>query len=80
MNPLDPNVQSVEAVAQALGDLCDEVVLVGGCAARLLCTSPSAMPPRVTFDVDVVAEVAALADYYALEKRFEQRGFKRDVS
>ena len=80
MNPLDPNVQSVEAVAQALGDLCDEVVLVGGCAAGLLCTSPSAMPPRVTFDVDVVAEVAALADYYALEKQFEQRGFKRDVS
>ena len=73
-------MQSVEAVAQALGDLCDEVVLVGGCAAGLLCTSPSAMPPRVTFDVDVVAEVAALADYYALEKQFEQRGFKRDVS
>lgn len=75
MNPLDPNVQSVEAVAQALGDLCDEVVLVGGCAAGLLCTSPSAAPPRVTFDVDVVTEVAALAEYYALEKRFEQRGF-----
>lgn len=73
-------MQSVEAVAQALGDLCDEVVLVGGCAAGLLCTSPSAMPPRVTFDVDVVAEVAALADYYALERRFEQRGFKRDIS
>lgn len=36
MNPLDPNVQSVEAVAQALGDLCDEVVLVGGCAADLV--------------------------------------------
>lgn len=80
MNPLDPNVQSVEAVAQALGDLCDEVVLVGGCAAGLLCTAPGTAPPRVTFDVDVVAEVAALAEYYALEKRFEQRGFKRDVS
>lgn len=80
MNPLDPNVQSVEVVAQALGDLCDEVVLVGGCAAGLLCTSLAAAPPRVTFDVDVVAEVAALAEYYALEKRFEQRGFTRDVS
>ena len=80
MNPLDPNVQSVEAVAQALGDLCNEVVLVGGCAAGLLCTSPGAAPPRVTFDVDVVAEVAALAEYYALEKRFGQRGFTRDVS
>jgi hypothetical protein len=32
----DPNVQSVELVAEALGDLCDELVLVGGCAASLL--------------------------------------------
>lgn len=80
MNPLDPNVQSVEAVAQALDDLCDELVLVGGCAAGLLYTSASAPPARVTFDVDVVAEVAVLADYYALEKQFEKRGFKRDVS
>ena len=80
MNPLDPNVQSVEAVAQALDDLCDEVVLVGGCAAGLLYTSASAPPARVTFDVDVVAEVAVLADYYALERQFEKRGFKRDVS
>jgi hypothetical protein len=80
LNPLDPNVQSVEAVAQALDDLCDEVVLVGGCAAGLLYTSASAPPARVTFDVDVVAEVAVLADYYALERQFEKRGFKRDVS
>lgn len=80
MNPRDPNVQSVEAVAQALGDLCDALVLVGGCAAGLLCTSPNAPPPRVTYDVDVVAEVAALADYYALEQQFAARGFVRDVA
>jgi hypothetical protein len=29
----DPNVQSVELVAAALGELCEELVLVGGCAA-----------------------------------------------
>jgi hypothetical protein len=51
----------VETVAQALDDLCEELVFVGGCAAGLLCTSPSAAPPRVTYDVDVVAEVVALA-------------------
>lgn len=80
MNPRDPNVQLVEVVAQALGGLCDELVFVGGCAAGLLCTSPNAPPPRVTYDVDVVAEVAALAAYHALEKRFASRGFARDVS
>lgn len=76
----DPNVRSVELVAAALGDLCDELVLVGGCAASLLIDSPTAPPPRVTYDVDLIAVVAALRDYHALEEQFAQRGFKRDVS
>jgi predicted nucleotidyltransferase len=80
VNPRDPNVQLVEVVAQALGELCDELVFVGGCAAGLLCTSPTAPPPRVTYDVDVVAEVVALPAYHALEKKFSSRGFARDMS
>lgn len=80
MNPRDPNIQLVEVVAQALDDLCDELLFVGGCAAGMLYTSPNAAPPRVTYDVDVVAEVVALAAYHALEKKFAARGFKRDMS
>ena len=38
MNPRDPNIQLLEVVAQALGELCDELLFVGGCAAGLLCT------------------------------------------
>lgn len=80
MNPADPNVQRVELVAAALGELRDELVLVGGCAASLLIDAPTAPPPRVTYDVDLIAVVAALHDYHALERRFAQRGFKHDVS
>lgn len=80
MNPADPNIQRVELVAAALGDLRDELVLVGGCAASLLIDAPTAPPPRVTFDVDLIAEVAALRNYHALEEQFTQLGFKRDVS
>jgi predicted nucleotidyltransferase len=76
----DPNVQSVELVAAALGDLCDELVLVGGCAASLLIDTPTAPPPRVTYDVDLIAVVAALRNYHALEEQFAERGFQRDVS
>lgn len=76
----DPNVQSVELVAEALGDLCDELVLVGGCAASLLIDAPTAPPPRVTYDVDLIAVVAALRNYHALEEKFSLRGFKRDAS
>lgn len=80
MNPRDPNVVRVELVADALGDLCDELVLVGGCAASLLIDAPSASPARVTYDVDMLAEVTALHDYHALEHKFAARGFCRDVS
>jgi hypothetical protein len=80
VNPRDPNIQLLEVVAQALDDLCDELLFVGGCAAGLLCTSPSAAPARVTYDVDVVAEVVALSAYYLLEEKFAARGFVRDMS
>ena len=76
----DPNVANVEIVAAALGELCDEVVLVGGCAAGLLIDAPSAPPPRVTIDVDLIAAVTALRDYHALERRFAKRGLVRDLS
>lgn len=76
----DPNVQSVESVAAALGDLREELVLVGGCAASLLIDAPAAPPPRVTYDVDLIAVVAALSSYHALEGQFALRGFLRDMS
>ncbi len=76
----DPNVAQVELVARALGNLRDELVFVGGCATGLLCTSPKAPPPRITYDVDVIAEVAALAGYHALERQFAKLGFKRDMT
>ena len=76
----DPNLTSVELVAAALGELCEEVVLVGGCAASLLIDAPLAPPPRVTTDVDLIAAVTALRDYYALERRLAQRGLIRDLA
>jgi predicted nucleotidyltransferase len=80
LNPDDPNLQRVELVARALGELCEELVFVGGSAAGLLCTSVQAPPPRATLDVDLIAEVAALSAYHALEKRIAQRGFVRDIA
>lgn len=76
----DPNVAKVELVAQALGELREQLVFVGGCAAGLLLTDPAAAPPRVTYDVDLVAEVAALRGYHALEREFSKRGFKHDMA
>lgn len=80
MNPADPNIQRIEFVAHALGDLRAELVLVGGCAASLLINAPTTPPPRVTYDVDMIAEVTALHNYHALEEQFALLGFRRDMS
>jgi predicted nucleotidyltransferase len=75
-----PNVPKMELVAQALGDLREQLVFVGGCAVDMLLTDVAAAPSRVTYDVDLVAQVAALSGYHKLEEEFARRGFKRDTS
>lgn len=69
----DPNVESVDLVAAALGELCEEVVLVDGCGASLLIDAPSAPLPRVTTDADLIVAVTARRDDDARERRFAQR-------
>lgn len=76
----DPNVQLVELVVAALGDLRDELVLAGGCAASLLIEAPSAAPARITYDVDLIATVTSLREYHVLERKFAARGFARDIA
>jgi hypothetical protein len=71
----DPNVDSVELVAQELGQLCDELVLVGGCAVGLLITDKARPAVRVTKDVDLLAEVVSLNSYYVLEEKLKALGF-----
>jgi len=73
-------VAKVELIAQVLGPLRDQLVFVGGCAVDLLLTDPAAAAPRVTYDVDLLVQVAALPGYHAMEKEFSRLGFKRDVS
>jgi predicted nucleotidyltransferase len=74
-----PPVEAVIYAAEALGDLCGEVVFLGGAVVGLLVTDRGARPPRVTKDVDVTLEIVSLPDYYALEKRLLARGFKNDM-
>lgn len=76
MNPRDPNVYAVQEVADALGDLCEELILVGGCAVGLLITDTARPPSRATKDVDLVTEVTSLANYYELEEKLRTKGFQ----
>jgi len=76
----DPNLSKIELIAAALGPLSDQLVFVGGCAVGLLITDTAAAPVRITFDVDLVARVSALAAYHGIEKEFARLGFSRDTT
>lgn len=76
MTPQNPNIAVLETVVAALGDLRNELVLVGGCSVGLLITDPASPPVRETIDVDLVAEVTTLIEYYALRERLIQCGFR----
>jgi predicted nucleotidyltransferase len=80
VNPADPNLPLLESVVRALGELHERFVFVGGCATGLLVTDVAAAPVRATQDVDVIAEVLTLADYYALARELEGVGFTHDRS
>jgi predicted nucleotidyltransferase len=80
MRANDPNIAKVELIAEAIGELADNLVFVGGCAAGLLITDPAAPPVRVTYDVDLLVQVATLTEYHATEKQLAARGFKRDLA
>lgn len=76
----NPNIEILEIAVEKLGNLVDDLVFLGGCATALLITDTAAPPVRVTRDVDVITEVASLADYRRLGVRLRERGFTEDHS
>jgi hypothetical protein len=75
----DPNRGYLLIVADAIGDLCNEIVFVGGSVAGLLLTDAVADGVRATKDVDAVVEATTLSQYHQAEKKLAVSGFKRDI-
>jgi integrase len=65
----NPNIAILEMAVQALGELTDSLVFIGGCATGLLVTRIRANQIRVTEDVDVIAEAATITEYHGVESR-----------
>lgn len=78
MRANDPNLPYLRHIAEALGDLREQLVFVGGAVAGLLVTDPLADSVRATRDVDAVVN-ANRAMFYRIEQAVAQRGFARDV-
>lgn len=76
----DPNLEILVPVSKALGDLCESLVFVGGCAVGLLITTQRAQSIRATDDVDAVVHALTAADFHNVERKVESKGFKYDIS
>ena len=75
----DPNTELLIQIAEALGDLRERLVFVGGCATALLITDPAAAPVRATEDVDTIVAIASKPDYHQLGKALHARGFSQPL-
>jgi len=62
-------------VAKALGDLCDEVVFVGGAMVSLYIDEPHAEDIRPTKDIDLTFKITTLGQLERIRTMLSQRGF-----
>ncbi len=74
----DPNLPRLCVIAQALGDLREQVVFLGGAVAGLLVTDPLAEGVRATVDVDAVVQ-AKRVQFHRMQRELARRGFREDA-
>jgi Nucleotidyl transferase AbiEii toxin, Type IV TA system len=74
----DANIALLESAAEALEEMLDAVVFVGGATVELWITDEAAPEFRPTNDVDVIVEITTRDAYYRLEERLRELGFQND--
>ncbi len=73
------NLRMLEFAANKLGDLCQEVVFLGGCTTALLIDDESSPDVRFTIDVDCIVDVISRNAYSKFEKALRKQGFKNAI-
>lgn len=73
------NITRIRAVSNALGDLRNEVVFVGGATVSLY-ADRIATEVRPTDDVDILLEITTRAHFAQVEERLRSAGFKNDTT
>jgi predicted nucleotidyltransferase len=73
------NITRIRAVSNALGELKNQVVFVGGATVSLYADRVAA-EVRATEDVDIVVEITSRWEYAALEEQLRKMGFQNDTS
>jgi len=71
------NITRIKAVNNALEELKDKVVFVGGATVSLYADS-AAEEIRPTEDIDIVVEIWARKDYFEIDEKLRKLGFVND--
>lgn len=69
----------IETIAGGLKNKIDEVVFVGGSVIEYYVDDTALEKPRVTYDVDVVIEIATSTSYDKFEEELRKLGFINDI-
>ena len=75
MSIRNQHIELITRVAEALGDLNDQVVYVGGAVVSLYVTDPAAPDVRPTDDIDIILEITSLGKLEALREDLNRKGF-----
>ena len=73
------NITRLKIIASGLGDLCSEVVFVGGSVAELYADDPAATEIRPTMDVDCVIKMTTYGSLQKFEDSLRHHGFVNDI-
>ncbi|NJM26647.1 MAG: hypothetical protein HC859_15385 [Bacteroidia bacterium] len=71
------NIERITTVYEALGDLQDKVVFVGGATVSFY-ADQLAFEIRETDDMDVIVEILNYSQYADLDDRLRSKGFVND--
>ena len=71
------NRKIIQRVAQALGELNNEVIYVGGATVSLYVNDPAADDVRPTKDIDISIKMASLSHLEEIREKLVAKGFKQ---
>jgi hypothetical protein len=75
---LQQNITRIKAVQQALGELNDRILFVGGATVALYSDRPTG-EVRPTDDVDILIELVNYSGYADIEEQLRRKGFVNDI-
>jgi hypothetical protein len=75
----DIHLEILKITTTELGELCSELVFLGGATISLYITEPHFVKIRETLDVDCIVEVTHRQDYEKIAGRLRSKGFCEDI-